>query len=109
MTEEHIARLFAGVRTFGWHEDKRRRNRLVHGIDFEDARAILDGDTHIIRSDRHDEERYQIFGYVDDREIAVACTLRGNQCWLISARRARRDERRKYYAGLTRRPAARDD
>ena len=37
MTDEYIAKLFAGVRTFGWHEDKRRRNRLAHGIDFEDA------------------------------------------------------------------------
>jgi len=73
-----------------------------HKIDFEDVRGVFDGYTFIRRSDRHGETRYQIFGYVDGREVAVACTLRedGRLCWLISARRARKDERQKYYRGL---------
>ena len=48
-----------------------------HKIDFEDVRGILDGYTFIRRSDRHGEVRYQIFGYLQGREVAVACTLRG--------------------------------
>lgn len=109
MTDQNIAVLFAKVRRFGWHEEKHERNWLVHKIDFEDARGILDGDTLIIRSDRHGEVRYQIFGYVDDREVAAACTLRDDQCWLISVRSARRDERRKYFAGFSRRPTPGQD
>jgi len=93
---EDIQRLFAGVRDFGWDPKKREIN-LRDQIDFEDVRGILDGYTFIRRSDRHGEVRYQIFGYVQEREIAVACALRGKLCWLTSARRARRDERRKYY------------
>jgi uncharacterized DUF497 family protein len=98
MTEgDEVQKLFERIRAFGWHEEKRQSNLRVHKIDFEDVRGILDGDTFIRRSDRNGEVRYQIFGYVDGREIAVACTLREDVCWIISARRARRDERRKYY------------
>lgn len=96
MTED-LQPLFAGVRDFGWDPKKRATNLRTHRIDFEDARGILDGYTFIRRSDRNDEIRYQIFGYIDGREVAVACALRGAVCWLISVRRARRDEREKYY------------
>jgi uncharacterized DUF497 family protein len=97
---EDLQRLFAHVREFGWNPRKRESNLRVHRIDFEDAKEIFDSYTFIRRSDRHGEVRYQIFGYVQGREIAVACTLHGEQCWIISARRARKDERRKYYRGL---------
>jgi len=106
---EYVEQLFAQIRAFGWHEQKRASNLRIHKIDFEDVKGIFDGYTFIRRSDRHGEVRYQIFGYVEGREVAVVCTLRGEQCWLISARRARRDERRKYYAGLAGRSPARED
>ena len=94
---EDVQRLFAGVREFGWNPKKRETNLRDHEIDFEDVRGILDGYTFIRRSDRHGEVRYQIFGFVEGREIAVACAIRSSLCWIISARRARRDERKKYY------------
>ena len=100
MTED-MQRLFAGVRDFAWNPNKRETNLRDHKIDFEDVRGILDGYTFIRRSDRHGEVRYQIFGYVEGREVAVACTFRGALCWIISVRRASRGERRKYYGGLT--------
>jgi uncharacterized DUF497 family protein len=80
---EDVQRLFAGVREFGWDPKKRESNLRNHKIDFEDARGILDGPTFIRRSDRHGEVRYQIFGYVEEREIAVACAIRGSLCWII--------------------------
>ena len=93
---EDFERLFAGVRDFGWNPKKRETNLRDHKIDFEDVKGIFDGYTFIRRSDRHGEVRYHIFGYVHGQEVAVACTLRR----LILARRARRDERRKYYNRL---------
>ena len=97
---ENLQGLFSRIRDFGWNPKKRESNLRDHKIDFEDVREIFDGYTFIRRSDRHGEIRYQVFGYVEGREVAVACTLRGDHCWLISARRARRDERQKYYRGL---------
>jgi uncharacterized DUF497 family protein len=99
MTED-VQDLFARIRAFGWHEEKRRRNLRVHKIDFEDVKGIFDGYTLIRRSDRHGEVRYQVFGYIDEREIAIVCTLRGDLCWIISARRASRKERQEYYNHL---------
>ena len=94
---EDLQRLLAGVRDFGWNETKRETNLLDHKIDFIDVREIFDDYTFIRRSDRHGEVRYQIFGYVHGQQIAVAFTIRGPLCRIISARPAKRDERRKYY------------
>jgi hypothetical protein len=106
---EGVEQLFARIREFGWHEGKRASNLRDHKIDFEDVKGIFDSYTFIRRSDRHGEVRYQIFGHIEGREVAVACTLRGGQCWLISARRARRDERRKYYSSVAgRSPTGKD-
>jgi hypothetical protein len=109
MTADEIRQLFARVRAFGWNEQKRERNLQLHGIDFADVKGILDDCAFIRRSDRQGEVRYQIFGYVDGREVAVACTLREQECWIISARRARRDERRKFYTGLAGRSPTGED
>lgn len=100
MAEIDIAVPFADIRTFGWNPRKRESNLRDHKIDFEDAKGIIDDYTFIRRSDRHGEIRYQIFGYLEEQEITVACTLRGTLCWIISARRASREERRKYYRRL---------
>ena len=101
MTQEDYAVAFAQIRDFSWSEKKREMNLRKHKIDFEDAKAILDDPIFIRRSDRHGEIRYQIFGYVQGREVAVACALRGSLCHFISARRASRAERRRYYHRLS--------
>ncbi|MFL5039103.1 MAG: BrnT family toxin [Xanthobacteraceae bacterium] len=59
--------IFAHVRTFEWDNDKRRANLRDHGIDFEDARVVIDGPTIVRRSDRKGELRYMVFGYVEGR------------------------------------------
>ncbi len=98
---DDLQEVFARVREFGWDPRKRDANLLDHKIDFEDAKGVFDGYTFIRRSDRHGEIRYQVFGYLQGRKVTIACTFRGPLCWLISVRRASRDERRKYYGGLT--------
>ena len=110
MTEvEDVESLIARIRAFGWHEKKREANLRAHGIDFADVKGIFDGYTFIRRSDRHGEIRYQVFGYVHDQEVAVAFTVRDDVCRIISARRARKDERRRYYDRLAgRSPAGKD-
>lgn len=95
--ENEIQRAFARVRAFGWDEQKRQRNLRLHRIDFRDVPGIFEGYTFIRRSDRNDEIRYEIFGIVGGREIAVVCTLDDARCWIISARRASRKERQEYH------------
>lgn len=105
MAEEDFDQLFAQVRRFGWDNDKRERVLRERGIDFEELRFLFEGPINAVRSDRNEEARYMVCGFLDEREIVVVCTIRGDVCWIITARRARRDERKKYHHCLTRRAA----
>jgi uncharacterized protein len=104
MTDETVE-VFARIRAFDWDPPKREWNLQNRQIDFQDARSVLDGPTIIRRSDRKGETRYMVFGFLEDVEVVVICTIRGDVCWVISARRARRDERKKYHDSLSRRSA----
>jgi uncharacterized DUF497 family protein len=100
---EEFEQLFARVRDFGWNPDKREWTIRERGIDFDEVRFVFDGPTLVYRSDRKGEERYVVLGFLDDVEVAVVCTFRGGLCWIISARRASRNERKRYHDSLTRR------
>jgi uncharacterized protein len=104
---EDVQRLVASIRAFDWDAEKRESNLRDHKIDFRDVRGIFDGYHIIRRSDRHGEIRYEVFGYVENREILAAFTIREGICRLISARRASRKERREFYHRLTGRSPAR--
>ena len=94
--------IFARVRTYEWDARKRESTLREREIDFEDARVVFDGSTIVRRSDRKGERRYMVFGFLDEIEIVVICTVTDEVCRIISARRARRDERKKYHARLPR-------
>ena len=102
---DEFSEQFAKVRGYGWDNNKRDWTIRERGIDFEEVRLVFDGPTIVHRSDRKGEARYVVLGFLDNVEVAVVCMFRGNLCWIISARRASRDERKKYYRRLTRRPA----
>src|SRR5580693_3382432 len=102
---DEFSELFAKVRTFGWDNSKRDWTVRERGIDFEEVRFVFDEPIVAYRSDRRGEARYIVFGRLDGREVAVVCTFRDDVCWIISARRARKDERKKYHDRLARRSA----
>lgn len=82
---------------FEWGDAKAEMNRAKHRIDFEDAIGIFEGPVLEVRSDREGEERYKAIGIMEGREIAVIYTLREGRYRIISARRARKNEREAYY------------
>jgi uncharacterized DUF497 family protein len=96
---------FMRVRAFEWDEEKRLSNLLKHGIDFYDVRRIVENDLIVGRSDRLGEERYEVFGIIDREVVAVVCTIRSHRCRWISARRASKNEREKYYRRVAGRAA----
>ena len=83
--------------TFEWDERKQQQNIERHGFDFEDAARIFEGPILTVRSDRGNEQRYVALGNLDGIEIAVVYTVRSKACRIISARRARQNERKAYY------------
>jgi uncharacterized DUF497 family protein len=102
MAEPAAAEVFAHIRAFEWDERKRESNLRNHDIDFQDARRVIDGATFIRQSDRKGEIRYMVYGFLDQEEVVIICTFRGDSCRIISARRARRDERKRYHDRLPR-------
>ena len=102
MSDETL-KLFEHVRRFDWDPNKRERILQERHIDFQDARFVLDGPIFIRRSDRKGEMRYMVFGFLEDVEVVFVGTIRVDVFWIISARRARRDERKKYHSRLPRR------
>jgi uncharacterized DUF497 family protein len=85
---------------FEWDEAKRESNLEEHLIDFLDAITI--GSEPVIdpanSRSSGGEDRYLALGTIGDDHltIAVVYTVRGNVRRIISARRARRNERQVY-------------
>lgn len=83
---------------FEWDERKNKANIKKHGIAFEEAIGIFDGDILQRPDDRHDysESRIIATGEVAGREIVVVYTWRGRARRIISSRRAHDTERKAY-------------
>jgi uncharacterized protein len=86
---------FEHIRGFEWDEKKAASNRRKHGIDFDEAVEIFYGSSLLRRSDRNAEERWLAIGETESRVVTVVFTWRGDT--LISARRARKNEKRAYH------------
>ena len=87
---------------FEWDERKRRANLAKHGMDFAAldqmfaANLVEDEDTRR----EYGERRIKAIGELNGVIISVVYTWRGDRRRLISARKARADERKKYQAKL---------
>jgi uncharacterized DUF497 family protein len=85
---------------FTWDRRKAARNLREHSISFETAIRVF-RDPHAIDEidDREDygEERSNILGMIENRFVVVTYTLRGGYVRIISARKAIREERRRYH------------
>lgn len=85
---------------FEWDPEKLAANLKKHGIDLEEAVRVFDGLVLTTRSDRSGEPRWKAVGMLNGVIIAVVYTWRGARRRIISARMARRNERREYHAYL---------
>ena len=89
---------------FEWNEYKDRLNRAKHGVSFETARLVFDDPLHLSVQDRivAGEARWQTLGLAGNAVILlVAHTYRAEGSGqevirIIAARKATRNERRRY-------------
>ena len=84
---------------FEWDLVKNERNIEKHGIDFADAVRIFERPTLTAVDNRRDygEKRIAAMGTVEDVILYVVYTVRNSVLRIISARRANRRERKKYF------------
>ena len=81
---------------FEWDDAKDQANRAKHNIDFDTATRIFSGNIIERSSPYEDEQRIIAIGKHEGRFITVIYTMRGKIYRIISARAARRNERREY-------------
>lgn len=84
---------------FAWDEAKRLTNIQKHGVDFLDAAELFEGE-YLDRPAREvaGEQRHAATGPVEGRFITVIYVIRDEVVRIISARRARDNERRDFEA-----------
>ena len=88
---------------FEWDEEKRRLALQKHGLDFLDAIEIFQT-AYLLLPGRSDIEIRKIaVGCVNESCIAVVFTMRDDTTRIITARKARRNEREAYGAHVARR------
>ncbi len=82
---------------FEWDEDKRLSNLEKHKLDFRVARRLFDGRPLFTTNNvDHVEPRWVSTGTDADRHYTVVWTERDEKIRIISFRRARDAEERKY-------------
>jgi uncharacterized DUF497 family protein len=85
--------------TFSWTPEKEAVNIQKHHLSFSTAKFVFNDAERKERLDRKhsdNEDRWQTLGIIDD-VVFVVYTERGEDCHLISARKANENERRVYY------------
>jgi uncharacterized protein len=87
---------------FEWDENKRQSNLTKHGIDFVDAAKIFNRPVLERVDNRYDYEETRISALGEENGIVlfVVYTWRGEVRRIISARRATKRERNKYYKSI---------
>jgi uncharacterized DUF497 family protein len=72
------------------------QSRLKHGVGFQHVTDMMRTERFLhFRSDRHGEERHVAILKINDAFFSVVFTWRGEKVRIISARRARDEERRR--------------
>jgi uncharacterized protein len=87
--------------SFEWDEAKNRQNRRKHGVDFEVAALVFDDGNHRSEQDRvvNGEERWQAIVLVKELLLVCHTWTEEDVVRIISARKASRTERNRYYHG----------
>lgn len=90
---------------FAWDENKRIATIEKHGIDFAQVIEIFESDHLIIPARSETEDRFAAVAKWNGMMVTVIFTKRDDLIRLITARRARQNERDLYHAHHTRRSA----
>jgi uncharacterized protein len=79
---------------FEYDESKSKANKEKHGIDFEEAQTLWDGEYLIFKHIQiNNEERFLLVGYLDKLCYVAVFTMREENIRIISVRRCRNNEK----------------
>ena len=79
---------------FEYDEAKSKANKEKHGIDFEEAQALWDGEYLVFKQvEIKNEERFLLVGYLNELCYVAVFTMREDDIRIISVRRCRNNEK----------------
>lgn len=84
---------------FEWDEAKSERCRMERGFSFADMLPAFSDPERMIEPDRryeYGEERFCLYGEIEERLFVVVYTVRRETIRIISARKANKRERKRY-------------
>ena len=93
----------SGGRRFEWDPEKRRLNLQKHGLDFADARLVLEGLTWTFEDVRegYGERREVAYGFLEHVIVTIAFTESDDGAIrIISMRKATRHEQRRFLRNI---------
>jgi uncharacterized DUF497 family protein len=93
-------RIGPGGLEFEWDPAKSASNKIKHGVDFDEAKAIWqDPGRAVIQSTRSSEPRQMTTGFVHGRLYTAITAWRGQAIRIISVRPAMRVEKARHGSG----------
>ena len=82
---------------FEYDPQKSELNKIKHGIDFEEARALWEDDDYVeIELSWKIERRFMVIGQIKTKHWSAICTDRSSRIRIISVRRSRSNEVKIY-------------
>lgn len=88
---------------YAYDPKKRAVNLKKHGLDFKDARQVIESERTVTFEDRrHDcgEQRFVTLGVLRDRVVVIATAETEEEIRVISMRKAERHEKEIYYRNI---------
>ena len=90
---------------YSYDKNKKVLNLAKHGLDFDDAKRVIESnETVTFEDDRFDygEQRFITIGLLQDALVAIVTSETENKIRIISMRKAEKHEQTKYYENINR-------
>ncbi|MBN2823762.1 MAG: BrnT family toxin [Campylobacterales bacterium] len=83
---------------FEYDTNKSLSNKTKHGLDFEEAQQLWVDNSATVAYEKsvEGEDRFAIVGYIADKCYTGIFTLRNSTVRIISVRRCRKNEKKRY-------------
>ena len=88
---------------YSYDKNKKALNLVKHGLDFDDAKRVIESNkTVTYEDDRFDygEQRFITIGLLQDVLVAIVTRETENEIRIISMRKAEKHEQTKYYENI---------
>ena len=90
---------------YSYDKNKKALNLVKHGLDFDDAKQVIESNKTITYEDDrfgYGEQRFITIGLLQNALVAIVTSETENVIRIISMRKAEKHEQTKYYENINR-------